>query len=139
MKTPVKKLTEAEEAAEETNTPQVYMNTWANYNEYGADLSQYGIDNGWMSIDDAIEFCEKHANDEPFINDFDDTPWTLSEYDNAPSELQKIKDFLENHDEYEIIDIKNVAEALGGAELDSSDFEEAEKIVKDRKLKIKLP
>lgn len=76
---------------------RVYMNTWANYNEYGADLSQYGImslKDGWMTIDDALEFCEEHAEDEPFINDTDNIPSGLdiNEYSNAIETLEKLQE-----------------------------------------------
>lgn len=64
---------------------KIFMNTWANYNENGADISQYGFENmadGWLSIDDAIEFAEKYADDEPFINDTDNVPagFDINEY-----------------------------------------------------------
>ena len=69
----------------------VYMNTWKNYNEYGADLSAYGIQDGWMTIDDALAFCEKYAEDEPFINDTDGVPIEISDYDNAVERLNELK------------------------------------------------
>lgn len=76
---------------------RVYMNTWANYNEYGADLSQYGINSlkdGWMTIDQALEFCEEHAEDEPFINDTDNIPSGLdiNEYSDAVETLEKLQE-----------------------------------------------
>ena len=52
----------------------VYMNTWKNYNEYGADLEMYGIKDGWMTPEQGLEFCKKYAEDEPFINDVDNCP-----------------------------------------------------------------
>lgn len=92
---------------EETNSSDdimVYMNTWKNYNEYGADLEEYGIKDGWMTPEQALEFCEKYAEDEPFINDVDNCPFEVSEYDNAPAKLEEIirynefeeKDILKN-------------------------------------------
>lgn len=69
----------------------VYMNTWKNYNEYGADLDAYGIKDGWMTIDDALAFCEKYAEDEPFINDTDGVPIEISDYDNAVERLNQLK------------------------------------------------
>lgn len=69
----------------------VYMNTWKNYNEYGADLDAYGIKDGWMTIDDALEFCKEHAEDEPFINDTDGVPIEISDYDNAVDKLNQLK------------------------------------------------
>ena len=76
---------------------RIYMNTWKNYNMYGADLSAYGINSiadGWLTIDQALEFCEKYAEDEPFINDVDNDTglnFDISDYDNAPSVLEGLK------------------------------------------------
>lgn len=83
---------------------KVYMNTWKNYNEYGADLEMYGIKDGWMSLDDAIEFAEKYAEDEPFINDIENSPIEISEYDSI-GKLQELK-------EYEDCDDKEVVKAI---------------------------
>lgn len=56
---------------------QVFMNTWANYNEYGADE---GITpTGWMSPEDAIEYVKKYGEYEPFVNDTDNCPWEVGE------------------------------------------------------------
>ena len=83
---------EAEETPERKDADiQVYMNTWKNYNEYGADLEMYGIKDGWMSPEQALEFCKKYAEDEPFINDVDNNTGLdieISEYDNAPTVLK---------------------------------------------------
>ena len=68
----------------------VYMNTWKNYNEYGADLEMYGIKDGWMTPEQGLEFCKKYAEDEPFINDVDNCPIEVSEYDNAPAKLKEL-------------------------------------------------
>ena len=60
---------------------RIYMNTWANYNENGADLSQYGIESiadGWLTVEEALEFAEKYAEDEPFINDTDNVPLSIT-------------------------------------------------------------
>ena len=84
-----KKLTEAEET-KSSEPVMVYMNTWKNYNEYGADLEAYGIKDGWMTPEQALEFCKKYAEDEPFINDVDNCPFEVSEYDNAVSKLNEI-------------------------------------------------
>ena len=73
----------------------VYMNTWKNYNEYGADLELYGNIDGWMTIDDALQFCEDHAEDEPFINDTDGVPIEISDYDNAVERLNQLKKIKE--------------------------------------------
>lgn len=90
---PLNKMNEAEEETPKRNDIdiQVYMNTWKNYNEYGADLEAYGIKDGWMSPEEGLEFCNKYAEDEPFINDVDNNTGLdleISEYDNAPTVLQ---------------------------------------------------
>ena len=59
----VKLLKKIVEDNNSNKEPKVYMNTWKNYNENGADLSQYGINSisdGWMTIDEAREFAEKN-------------------------------------------------------------------------------
>ena len=109
-----KKLKEADdlEASKSGDAIQIYMNTWKNYNDFGADLSQYGIDsiaNGWMSVDDAIAFYKAHENDEPFINDTDNAPWEINEYSNALQELEKLKKF-EELDSYDQTIVKNMME-----------------------------
>lgn len=85
-------INEAEETQTETSEPiMIYMNTWKNYNEYGADLESYGIKDGWMTPEQALEFCKKYAEDEPFINDVDNNSGIdleISEYSNAPSVLE---------------------------------------------------
>ena len=99
---------------------KVYMNTWKNYNSYGADLSQYGIKNisdGWMTIDQAIEFAEKYAEDEPFINDVDNnTGLEIEVGEEGISKLQELKEMFEKFDELEEYDkeaVKAVIEANG--------------------------
>lgn len=97
---PHKVLTESDSSSD----IKVYMNTWKNYNEYGADLEMYGIRDGWMSVDDALEFCKKYSEDEPFINDVDNCPIEISEYDNAVSKLQELKKIEElPSDEQEMV------------------------------------
>ena len=76
----------------------VYMNTWKNYNEYGADLEMYGIKDGWMTPEQGLEFCKKYAEDEPFINDVDNCPIEFSEYDNAPAKLKELIRYNEFED-----------------------------------------
>lgn len=61
--------------------PMVYMNTWKNYNQYGADLVLYNNIDGWMTVEDARNFAEKYNLDEPFINDTENIPWYIDEYD----------------------------------------------------------
>ena len=75
---------------------KLFMNTWANYNENGADD---GITpTGWMSLDEAEEYAEKYEEYEPFINDTDNVPKELGvdEYSNIPETidmLRKYEDF----------------------------------------------
>lgn len=84
IKKPNKVLTESEA----DNDIQVFMNTWANYNEYGADE---GITpTGWMSPEEGLEYCKKYADKEPFINDTDNCPIEVSEYDNASAKLEQL-------------------------------------------------
>ena len=74
----------------------VYMNTWANYNEYGAD----GVltPAGWMTVDEAREYAEKYADYEPFINDIDDYSGgvigsDIDEYSNGEEALDTIETY----------------------------------------------
>lgn len=75
---------------------KLFMNTWANYNENGADG---GITpTGWMSLDEAEEYAEKYAEYEPFINDTDNVPreFDINEYSNISETvdmLRKYEDF----------------------------------------------
>ena len=75
---------------------RLFMNTWANYNENGADD---GITpTGWMSLDEAEEYAEKYAEYEPFINDTDNVPEELgvNEYSGVSETidmLRKYEDF----------------------------------------------
>lgn len=89
---------------------QVFMNTWANYNENGADS---GITpTGWMSIDDAIEYCEEYADYEPFINDTDNVPFDdINEYSNASSVLQELKELQESDVDEDVV--AAIVEATG--------------------------
>lgn len=86
------------ESFNEDEDIKVYMNTWKNYNEYGADLEMYGIKDGWMTPEQGLEFCKKYANDEPFINDTDNCPFEVSEYDNAVHVLENMIKFNEYED-----------------------------------------
>lgn len=89
---------------------EVFMNTWANYNEYGAD----GVltPTGWMSIDDAIEYCEEYADYEPFINDTDNVPFDdINEYSNASSALQELKELQESGVDEDVLEA--IIEATG--------------------------
>lgn len=74
------------------NEITVFMNTWENYNEYGADS---GITpTGWMSVEEAIDYCNEYAEHEPFINDIDnptDFDLDVSEYGNPVADLENIQ------------------------------------------------
>ncbi len=65
------KLTEGTESWKDVqeNDIKLYMNTWKNYNENGAEAESIG--GGWMNIDEAEEFYKSHGEEEPFINDID--------------------------------------------------------------------
>lgn len=125
--------------AEESNTLdgiKVYMNTWGNYNEYGADLEQYGIKDGWMSIDDALAFCDKYKEDEPFINDIDNTTGfdiKVSEYSNPWQVLNGLKMIEKLPEEigYDEEHTKDLWEAY--QEYESADDEITEDTIKDFK------
>lgn len=75
---------------------KLFMNTWANYNENGAD----GVitPTGWMSLDEAEEYADKYEEYEPFINDTDNVPEELgvNEYSGISGTidmLRKYEDF----------------------------------------------
>ena len=106
------------EADNINNQKIIYMNTWANYNENGADLSKYGISEGWLTVDEAIEFAQKYSEDEPFINDIDiELPFKVDEYSDL-SILEDIKKYINlDNNEKEILDA--IIEASGDS------FEEA--------------
>ena len=89
---PTKKLNESVSGDE----VEVFMNTWNNYNTYGADEGT--TPTGWMSPEEALEYCEKYAEFEPFINDVENCPFEVSEYDNAPSKLEEIIRYNEYED-----------------------------------------
>ena len=105
-----KSLKESKKLTESFDDMEVFMNTWANYNEYGADS---GITpTGWMSIDDAIEYCEEYAEYEPFINDTDNVPFDdVNEYSNASSVLQELKELQESDVDEDVVEA--IAEAGG--------------------------
>lgn len=76
---------------ESLDEPMLYINTWKNYNVNGADLDAYGIKDGWMTPEDALEFAEEHEEDEPFINDAMGVPFPVSEYDDIETVVENIK------------------------------------------------
>lgn len=84
-----------EDAANNSDDIQLYMNTWANYNANGADIE----DGGWMTIDQAKEFLERHKDEEPFINDTDNVPndFGINEYTNPWQAIEMLETF-ENAD-----------------------------------------
>lgn len=74
--------------------PLIYMNTWANYNENGADLSKYGINSisdGWLTPEEALAFAEEHEEDEPFINDTMNIPFNVDENAHVEEVIDKIE------------------------------------------------
>lgn len=102
-----KTLTESDNTDVDVDTdPIIYMNTWKNYNEYGADLTMYGDIEGWMTVEDARNFAEEHEEDEPFINDTDvDLPFEVNEYSNVMDALDNIEEYLNlDEDDRDIID-----------------------------------
>ncbi len=85
---------------EDFNNIQLYMNTWGNYNINGADVES--INGGWMSVDQAKEFLEAHKDEEPFINDTENCPISVDEYDNPweiIEQLEKLED-INNKDAF---------------------------------------
>ena len=89
-----KKITESNEVEKNPyENIKVYMNTWGNYNEYGADAES--IKGGWMTPDEALEWLDKQEiqEEEPFINDVDGKlPFEVDEYSNPKQVLEQIKD-----------------------------------------------
>ena len=113
---PSKKLNESEGSA----PIELYMNTWGNYNEQGAHTEAIG--GGWMTVEQAKEFLEAHKNEEPFINDTDNCPIEVSEYDNPLEVIEKLE-YIENCDNPEAL--------IAIIESTSNDFEEDKRIFED--------
>lgn len=70
----------------------VFMNTWENYNEAGGDGEI--TPTGWMTPEEALEYCEKYAEHEPFINDVDNPTCfelDIDEYGNTVQDLENIQ------------------------------------------------
>lgn len=103
---PKRKMTEAYDG-----DPMVFMNTWANYNEYGADGEI--TPTGWMSIDEAIEYFEEYAEYEPFINDTDNIPeaFGIGEYSSV-EDLENVKEW-EDMDDYDKEIVDAICDATG--------------------------
>lgn len=109
-------LVESEEPTiEEPKSIELYMNTWANYNENGANIK----DGGWMNIEQAKEFLERHKEEEPFINDTNNCPIEVDEYDN-PWEVIEQLEYIENCDNPEAL--------IAIIESTSNNFEENKRI-----------
>lgn len=115
LKKPMKLL--KEDAANDADEPKLYMNTWGNYNINGADTDS--IKGGWMNIEQAKEFLEAHSEEEPFINDTDNVPIEVDEYDN-PWEVIEQLEYIENCDNPEAL--------LAIIESTSNNFEENKRI-----------
>lgn len=92
-----------------TNEIQLFMNTWENYNNNGADISL--INGGWMSIEEAREFIEEQTNNSPFINDTNgEIPFEINEYSNVKETLEALEKYS-GMDDTEVID--TIIEATG--------------------------
>lgn len=101
------------------NEPKVFMNTWTNYNEYGADS---GITpTGWMTIPEAVEYMDKYAEHEPFINDTDNFPFEIDENDTGT--LRKLAEIMNDPE----IDFDMVVRVIDAGH----DLQEAIDIVED--------
>lgn len=76
---------------------RLFMNTWANYNEHGAD----GVitPTGWMSLDEAEEYADKYEEYEPFINDTDNVPKELDV--NEYSDITETIDMLRRYEDFD--------------------------------------
>lgn len=98
---------------------KVCMNTWANYNSSGRDLAPME----WMTIDEALVYCDKYSEQEPFINDYENSPIKLSEYDNPWQMLKLLKEVEESPDS---LIMKNALEIS-----DEGDYEDVIQKIKD--------
>ena len=113
-------LKESLKESDEYKEPiKVCMNTWANYNSYGRDLAPME----WMSIDEALKYCDKYSEQEPFINDYENSPIKLSEYDNPWQMLKLLKEVEESPDS---LIMKNALEVS-----DEGDYEDVIQKIKD--------
>lgn len=76
---------------------KLFMNTWSNYNEHGAD----GVitPTGWMSLDEAEEYADKYEEYEPFINDTDNVPEELGV--NEYSDISETVDMLRRYEAFD--------------------------------------
>lgn len=103
---------------------KLFMNTWANYNENGAD----GVitPTGWMSLDEAEEYAEKYAEYEPFINDTDNVPKELGV--NEYSDISETVDILRRYEDFDDTQKEVFAAFID----DGYEVDEAFSIVDDR-------
>ena len=113
-------LKESLKESDEYKEPiKVCMNTWANYNSYNRDLAPME----WMTIDEALVYCDKYSEQEPFINDYENSPIKLSEYDNPWQMLKLLKEVEESPDS---LIMKNALEVS-----DEGDYEDVIQKIKD--------
>ena len=100
----------------------VFMNTWQNYNENGADDGV--TPTGWMSVDEAKDYVEQYADYEPFINDVDNpTSFDLeiNEYGNVLEDLDIIES-INNLSDYEKEVLSAIWNNQGGSFNDSKEL-----------------
>lgn len=103
---------------------KLFMNTWANYNENGAD----GVitPTGWMSLDEAEEYADKYEEYEPFINDTDNVPKELGV--NESSDISETIDMLRRYEDFDDTQKEVFAAFID----DGYEVDEAFSIVDDR-------
>ena len=104
--------------AEDTNEIKLYMNTWGNYNENGADVENIG--GGWMTLDQAEQFIKNHSEEEPFINDVEgDIPFQVDEYSNPTIVIENLKKYeqLDGND-------KDILKSILDDRYDGTNFDE---------------
>lgn len=103
---------------------KLFMNTWANYNENGAD----GVitPTGWMSLDEAEEYADKYEEYEPFINDTDNVPKELGV--NEYSDISETIDMLRRYEDFDDTQKEVFAAFID----DGYEVDEAFSIVDDR-------
>lgn len=95
---------------------KLYMNTWKNYNEQNnGDPSNKK--EGWMSVDEAVEFNEKYQDDEPFINDTENAPWEIDENSDTNQTLEYLQKY-EELDEDDQACLKAIIESEGESNIE---------------------
>lgn len=92
---------------------KLFMNTWANYNEHGAD----GVitPTGWMSLDEAEDYAEEYAEYEPFINDTENVPKELDvdEYSNISETVDMLREYEEFDDTQKEVFVSLIGDGYG--------------------------